>query len=111
MAAVGAELSSAVRINNNNNDGEIEVLSREDPFLAAATSRKWKVTGKKKYLTEFYQFQQQQIDHRTLEKARLLPRAGDPADYMTLVDMLRDSWAKSEVSEDDLQGIIAKYRE
>jgi hypothetical protein len=55
MAAAGAELSSAVRINNNNNnnDGEIEVLSREDPFLAAATSRKWKVTGKKKYLKEY----------------------------------------------------------
>ena len=95
--ATGGELSSAAYVNNNNNDGdekgEEEVLSCEDPFLAAARSKKWKVSGKKKYLKEFYQ----QIDHRTLEKARLMPRADDPADYMTLVDMLRDSWAKNEV--------------
>jgi hypothetical protein len=94
--------------NNNNGDekGEEEVISREDTFLVAARSKKWKVSGKKKYLKD-----QQQIDHRTIENARLMPRANDPADYMTLVDMLCDSWAKNGVSEDSLQGIIAKYHE
>ncbi len=102
-AASRAELLDAVCVNNDN-DGDESV---DDPFLAAATSRKWKVSGKKKYLKEF----NQQIDQKTIDKARLAPRADDPIGYMTLVDMLRDSWAKNGALEGELQGIVDKFSE
>jgi hypothetical protein len=88
-----------------NNEDDKKVNSRKDPYLAAATSRKWRGSGKKRYLKEFYQ----QVDHRTVDKARLMSKPDDPAGYMTLVDMLRDSWAKNGVPEEELQGIITKY--
>ncbi len=102
-AASRAELLDAVSVNNDN-DG---YKALDDPFLAAATNRKWKVSGKKKYLKEF----NQQIDQKTIDKARLAPRADDSIGYMTLVDMLRDSWAKNGALEGELQGIIDKFRE
>jgi hypothetical protein len=74
-------------------------------YAAAATSKNWRVSGRKRYLKEFYQ----QVDDRTIDKARLVSNPDDPAGYMTLVDMLRDSWAKSGVLEEELQGIITKY--
>jgi hypothetical protein len=102
-AASSAELSATLRVNND--EGDNEVNSRKDHFLAAATSKKWRVSGWKRYLKEFYQ----QVDHRTIDKARLMSIQDDPAGYMTLVDMLCDSWAKNGVLEEELQGIIAKY--
>jgi hypothetical protein len=86
-------------------EGDNEGTSCEHPFLAAATSRKWRVSGKKRYLKKFYQ----QVDDRTIDKARLVSKQDDPAGYMTLVDMLRDSWARNEVVEEELPGIIARY--
>jgi hypothetical protein len=98
-ATFSAEPSNAARVNNDND----RVKSLEDPFLAAAKSRKWKFSGKKRYLKQLYQ----QIDHKTIDKARLAPRPTDPAGYMTLVDMLRDSWAG--VIKGELQGIVDKF--
>jgi hypothetical protein len=54
-------------------------------------------------LTEFYQ----QVDHKTIDEARLVSKADDPAGYMTLVDISRDSGGSTFLEE--LQGIIAKY--
>jgi hypothetical protein len=101
-SALIMELSKTLRVDN---EGDEEITARKDPFLAAATSKKWRVSGKKRYLKEFYE----QVDHRTIDKARLVSKLNDPAGYMTLIDMLRDSWAKNGVSEEELQGIIDKY--
>jgi len=115
LTTTGTENSKAVRVNNknnstksnnsnnnNNNNDDTKRNDDEDPFLVAAMSRKWKVSGKKKYLKEFYQHH---IDHRTIENARLMPREDDPAGYMTVIDMLRDSWLKNEVMKEPHIGI------
>jgi hypothetical protein len=87
-----------------NNEDDKKVNSRKDPYLAAATSRKWRGSGKKRYLKEFYR----RVDYRTMDKSRLV-KPDDPAGYVTLPDMLRNGRAKSGVLEEELQGIISKY--
>jgi hypothetical protein len=59
-------VSNTMRVNYDEGDN---VNSRKAPFLISATHKKWRFSGKRRTLKEFYQ----QIDHKAIDKARLVP--------------------------------------
>ena len=90
---------------------EILPLVIYDPFIKAAKSRDWLLSGKRKYLLNFYKDVNGQLIEEVgrIKIARLSAKEDDDDDYMCVETMLLDCWHRNNVSKDDLKQIITEF--
>ena len=81
-----------------------------DPFIKAAKSKEWLLSGKRNYLLQFYKVNGEMVkDEGHIKMARLSAKEDDDDEYMCVEDMLLDCWHRNDVSQDDLGKIIAEF--
>ena len=63
------------------------------PFIKAAKSREWLLSGKRNYLLQFYKVNGELVENKNhIKTARLSAKEDDDDEYMCVEDMLLDCW-------------------
>ena len=85
----------------------------KDKFLEAARSNKWVKSGKIKYLKNFYKDSDGLLveTEENMQNANVKPKEDATEEKKSICCMFLDCWQKNNVSENDLDNIILKYKE
>ena len=80
------------------------------PFIKAAKSREWLLSGKRNYLLQFYKVNGELVENKNhIKTARLSAKEDDYDEYMCVEDMLLDFWHRNNVSQDDVEEKITEF--
>ena len=80
------------------------------PFIKAAKSREWLLSGKRNYLLQFYKVNGELVESENhIKTARLSAKEDDDDDYMCVEDMVLDCWHRNKVLQNDLEEIITNF--
>ena len=85
-----------------------------DPFHKAARSNRWLKSGKIRYLTLFYKYEDNDELIETVEtmlNSNVFPKDDNTENKKSIYNMLIDCWQINKVSSKDLEQIIIDYKD